>query len=102
MGIENLVLPEDAELAKSLRNKKENYIKNQFLLTRIASKKNVEGKTKEFYETYRSACLESPGLSRFLNPLLQAKLPISGLALSLMPHKKEKESFRSLRRESSG
>ncbi|EEM02180.1 hypothetical protein bmyco0002_54600 [Bacillus pseudomycoides] len=45
------MLPQDAELAKSLRNKKENYIKNQFLLSRIATKKNVEGNTKEFYET---------------------------------------------------
>ncbi|PGF06109.1 hypothetical protein COM59_26390 [Bacillus pseudomycoides] len=60
VGIENLVLPEDAELAKSLRNKKENYIKNQFLLSRIATKKNVEGKTKEFYETCKEyeACGE--------------------------------------------
>ncbi len=49
--IENLVLPKDAELAKSLRNQKENYIKNQFLLSRIAIKNNLEGKTKEFYET---------------------------------------------------
>ncbi|ENQ3106015.1 hypothetical protein ACEOWJ_002011 [Bacillus cereus] len=54
MAIENLVLPEDAELAKSLRSKKENYIKNQFLLSRIASQKNAEGNTKEFYE----ACKE--------------------------------------------
>lgn len=54
MAIEQLVLPEDAELAKSLRNKKENYIKNQFLLSRIASQKNAEGQTKEFYE----ACKE--------------------------------------------
>ncbi|PGW31792.1 hypothetical protein COE17_30405 [Bacillus thuringiensis] len=51
VGIENLVLPKDAELAKTLRNKKENYIKNQFLLSRIAAKNNLEGKTKEFYET---------------------------------------------------
>ncbi|SDY37941.1 hypothetical protein SAMN04488156_10194 [Bacillus sp. 166amftsu] len=54
MGIESLVLSEDVELAKSLRNKKENYIKNQFLLTRIARQKNTEGKTKEFYQ----ACKE--------------------------------------------
>lgn len=42
MGTENLVLFEGAELAKPLRNKKENYIKNHFLLSRIASKKIVE------------------------------------------------------------
>lgn len=54
MAIETLVLPEDAELAKLLRNKKESYIKNQFLLSRIASQKNAEGNTKEFYE----ACKE--------------------------------------------
>lgn len=53
MAIENLVLPEDAELAKSLRSKKENYIKNQFLLSRIASQKNAEGNTKEFYEAWK-------------------------------------------------
>ncbi|SFC01835.1 hypothetical protein SAMN04488168_101471 [Bacillus sp. 491mf] len=60
MAIENLVLPEDAELAKSLRSKKENYIKNQFLLSRIATKKNAEGKIKEFYETCKEyeACGE--------------------------------------------